>query len=297
MIANIIISHVCNLQCKHCYMKRETNKSFCNFIRKDWEDISNNLLSLGINDVNFTGGECTLNPVLCNYIKKAKSFFNQVSIFTNGFYLPDSILPVCEHYWISLDGSRNEHELIRNNNIAFERTLNTLDRLQRHNKSVHIQTTVNAINVSSLSSLLPIYKKYSLCIKSISLEAVLNTGNALVNGIGLNAESFPIIRQFKKEVLEQFYYGIFVKDNLFYKQQIIDVVNSPLYKFPLFVDLVSSMAYVFSDKIAVPLRKLNNEYIVKSNENIKKELLYNISDFDDNQLINMEEIIVNNKSQ
>lgn len=73
---NIIITHKCNLMCKHCYMNagnmdfEETNIIFSKF-----KCVIQKIKEMGVKEIMLTGGECTISPIFLkcwNTVKKIK---------------------------------------------------------------------------------------------------------------------------------------------------------------------------------------------------------------------------------
>ena len=90
---NIIITHKCNLMCKHCYMNAG-NKEFedCNVIFAKFKNTIQKIKAMNINEVMLTGGECTISPLFLKMLQYCKENEVKPSIFTNGFAFNHEIL-------------------------------------------------------------------------------------------------------------------------------------------------------------------------------------------------------------
>ena len=70
---NIIITHKCNLMCKHCYMNAG-NKEIenCDIIFNKFKNIVLKIKAMNINEIMITGGECTISPVFLKMLEYCK---------------------------------------------------------------------------------------------------------------------------------------------------------------------------------------------------------------------------------
>ena len=91
--ANILLTHHCNLYCKHCYMNanNKTKEAFEEIYKKTIKTIKQ-LKEMGVNKVLLSGGECTTFPYLKEVIEYCKKEKIEVIIFTNAINIPDSII-------------------------------------------------------------------------------------------------------------------------------------------------------------------------------------------------------------
>lgn len=144
----------------------------------------------------------------------------RIAIFTNGVNIPLNILEICDEYYISLDGSEEIHNLIRGNNKAYRQTVNSLKVLNKLNKKIIIQTTISKWNIQHLYELIPIYKEFLPNLEQINLEGVINQGAAVVNALGISEDELELIGKFKERILEELGFKVWVKDNLYSKEQI-----------------------------------------------------------------------------
>ena len=228
---------------------------------------------LEIEKIIFTGGECTLNPYLKEMIKLSKEKEIPVAIFTNGISIPSNILDICDEYYVSLDGNEKIHNLIRGNENAYNQTINSLNVLDKLNKKIVIQTTINKWNIHHLNQLIPIYKEFITNLEQISLEGVVNEGGTIENSLGLNENEVELVKKFKGKILEELSYKVWVKDNLYSQDQIKQFLVQRNVYFPLWVDLVRKQSYLFKENFAVPFNCINCEMVEKVNEGIKTNIV------------------------
>ena len=141
---NIILTHRCNLNCKHCYMNASYN------VDEDFDKIflsAKQLLSMlmnnGVTEVMFTGGECTTFPHIVELVKYAKDIgFGKVDIFTNGMILNKELFDLVDACYLSIDGLEHNHNFVRGNNYSFKNLLKTLDYLKEIDKITYLQFTI-----------------------------------------------------------------------------------------------------------------------------------------------------------
>ena len=78
----------CNYRCRFCFAKFSDVPELCNDLEKS-KVLLKKLRDLGVEKINFTGGEPLLCRTLGELIKYAKELGIATSIVTNGYYLPE----------------------------------------------------------------------------------------------------------------------------------------------------------------------------------------------------------------
>ena len=150
----------CNFRCWYCYEKHPKGRMDDNTIKKIKKLIDNILSNNELKhfSLSWFGGEPLMyfNEVIYPisiYLKKRVNelgitFSN--SITTNGFLLTPDIINQCveihlNHYQITLDGNRETHNKIRNQNgePSFDRILQNTILLAQANKNIDIRLRVN----------------------------------------------------------------------------------------------------------------------------------------------------------
>lgn len=292
MIANVILTHNCNLCCKHCYLSEKLSVKDDVNISTSWGKILEIAPRLNIDKFNFTGGEVTTSHYVGNVVDSCRQNNYAISIFTNGINIPKRIIKECNEYWISLDGTESVHNEIRNNSCAFKNTMQSLEILKNLKKIIHIQTTVNKKNIECLDELIPIYESLLPQLSSISLTCVIDQGNAKQNRLSLNQEELRQVKLFKEQLVERLSYKVLVKDNLYTKEQIRQFVLNSHAIFPLWIDLIDHIAYVFSDNFCCELETMNEKWFGETQNVIKTILYRKIEQQDEKDLINIENLLV-----
>jgi len=151
----------CNLNCIYCYASKRSaeleslKKSEYIRLLDDLNDISGTL------NITFTGGEPLLNNDISNVANYAKKKNNNISLLTNGILICKSnVNEISELFGlikISIDGSNKlTHEYHRGES-SYDKTINAIDLLDKHNANYMISMTVTKSNIDDIESM---SKKY-----------------------------------------------------------------------------------------------------------------------------------------
>lgn len=194
-----LITGRCNLNCKHCYAsqyRREVEASTSAVIKVLCE-----AYSVGVEHVNFTGGEPLLRRDLFEILRECKDLGISTSVFTNSTLISEDValklsrleVPV----YTSLEGPNREvHESIRGLN-SWSRALKGMGILRRYGIPFHINVTVTSLNWSSVGETLE--KAVDLGAYSTSIIPAMPVGNSFINGIS------PSPLEFKRALVEAYY--------------------------------------------------------------------------------------------
>ncbi len=127
------LSRNCNLNCLHCGSDCKKNINFPELTTQSWLRIIDFIAANFSNKVNLiiTGGEPLLYRELVQIAKHIHSHGFRWGIVSNGHLLNETIfnslilngLTSCT---ISIDGTKKEHNFLRNNNHSFEKVCNAL---------------------------------------------------------------------------------------------------------------------------------------------------------------------------
>lgn len=143
----------CNLRCLHCY------SSSSPAVR---EFLSPQLLQAAISDiadegyewVSFSGGEPTVYPALAGTLSHAKAVGLKTILVSNGMLLNesrlDALCPNVDLLVLSLDGTPESHNRLRNNPRAFELMSNRLEGLRQRNVAFGFIFTLTQYNLDEL---------------------------------------------------------------------------------------------------------------------------------------------------
>ncbi len=181
---NIIITHKCNLMCKHCYMNAG-NKDFEDEkeIFKRFKEVIN---KLNVKQIMLTGGECTISPIFYKILDYCKDNNIEVTLFINGLIFNRKILEYVDNYSLSIDGLKTYHNNLRGSDKAYDNTINTIKLLKENNKNITVQITVMKDNIEEILSIIKLL--YSYGVKNINLCSLLDEGRSIENKLDSNID-------------------------------------------------------------------------------------------------------------
>ena len=127
---DIGLSEVCNLSCLMCRRPQESE-----FMAK--EKVGRTLREaarVGIRAVSFSGGEPFVHPDIREILRMALEIGIEIELVTNGTLVRESDVPLLERMkcvTLSIDGPQKEHDFIRGSEGAWDKTMATLELLER----------------------------------------------------------------------------------------------------------------------------------------------------------------------
>ena len=276
---NIIITHKCNLMCKHCYMNAG-NKEFedCDIIFYKFKNIIQKIKTMNITEVMLTGGECTVSPVFLKMLEYCKENKIKPSIFTNGFAFNHEILNYVDNYCLSLDGLESNHNYLRGNSMGFRKTIDTIKYLQDKGKKVTIQVTVTKANLNEILDIIDLLN--SLKVKNINLCCLLDEGRSISNNLDSSID-LTMLNSIIEEVYRKTGYNIKIHSNVFNKIDTKIFLKTKSITFPLWIDLINDSFYLIKDNsiFSRPLNKLSIKNIKKLNKSVNNYILNDFSKY------------------
>jgi radical S-adenosyl methionine domain-containing protein 2 len=139
----------CNYKCKFCFSQK-LDKEVTNIERVD--QILQHVRKLGMEKINFVGGEPTLHPLFLEIVKLAKDLGFVVSIVSNGYYLNRETIcklkPFVDWIGLSVDSVDEEVEaaLGRGNGDHVKHIVELAETIHEAGIKLKINTTVTKLN-------------------------------------------------------------------------------------------------------------------------------------------------------
>lgn len=148
----------CNLRCRHCGSSADLPRAD-ELTLEESLAICDQFPALLVQEVAFTGGEPLLQPDWARIATHLGKLDIRTQILTNGLTLgPDTVAQMKEvgiaAVGVSLDGLEATHDYIRSHKGLFRRVLAGIDRVLNASLPLTVITTVNALNLNELPSLL-----------------------------------------------------------------------------------------------------------------------------------------------
>lgn len=187
-----IVTHRCNLRCRHCYAVRYSNE------RELSEDNALKAVEIiadaGVEHLHITGGEPLLWPSLWRVLDAANTSGLETSLFTNATLLPmkpELATKIATHVtkvYTSLDGPSPEiHDIIRGPG-SFRRAVEGIRLLINEGARVHINMSVTELNWAYVRDTLK--KALELGASSVSIIPAMPAGRAAETGVWVRPSNF-----------------------------------------------------------------------------------------------------------
>jgi MoaA/NifB/PqqE/SkfB family radical SAM enzyme len=147
LVAELFLTENCNLRCVSCACWRTTTKG--ELTTSEWAHVLDQLVDAKIHKVNFTGGEPLLRPDAIELMAYAHAIgIKNIHLNSNAILLtPERIERVLaagvRSFNVSIDGTRDTHDLIRGRVGAFDTTMDNLQRLVDAGRGLGIRIRMN----------------------------------------------------------------------------------------------------------------------------------------------------------
>lgn len=203
---DLAITYRCNNDCAHCYNARE--RSFPELDTKDWKKILDQLWSLGVPHIVFTGGEATLRNDLPELIAHAESNGQITGLNTNARRLADKkyvgqlVDAGLDHVQVTVESCDEQiHDGMMRAKGAFKQTIQGLKNILATRLYVMTNTTMLRTNVHKIPDTLDFLAE--LGVPTIGLNALIYAGQGLSVGTGLHERELqPVLDMAVKKTSE-----------------------------------------------------------------------------------------------
>lgn len=165
------ITSGCNYRCKHCgnnsLIPKETDLT-----SEEIYKLLDEMITMRLLKINFTGGEPTSNPKLLDYIRYVKGKIPRITITTNGSLITDEMARKLKEAGlnmakISIDGLIDFHNQFRNFKNAYEKAIGAIKNFQKHGIEVRVQSTLTKNNTKDLLELMEVLSDLKISHQTI----------------------------------------------------------------------------------------------------------------------------------
>jgi radical SAM protein with 4Fe4S-binding SPASM domain len=194
---DLALTYRCNNDCAHCYNARERN--FPELDTDHWKRILDQLWSLRVPHIVFTGGEATLRNDLPELIAHAESNGQITGLNTNARRLTDKkyvqklVDAGLDHVQITVESCDEQiHDEMMRAKGAFKQTIQGLKNVLATRLYVMTNTTMLRTNVHKIPDTLDFLAEVG--VPTIGLNALIYAGHGLNVGTGLHERELqPIL--------------------------------------------------------------------------------------------------------
>ncbi|MFQ6695994.1 MAG: radical SAM protein [Alphaproteobacteria bacterium] len=258
----MVLSHRCNYNCIHCYDKQKTDLFDTERIYENAKVLLKKFKKMGLKEVLFSGGECTLFPKIHELVDCANKLGILPSIFTNGSSQDVSLFTKLKSVCTSVDGNCATHNIIRRNPAAYQNVVTFLTNPVIKEKPIIVQTTISKTNISDLSYITDIAQMLSFPKDTLKIYAMSKTTDSKKNSLLLTQDEYIKVSEYIQNLCKSYDYHINISTDII-DTDVIKTINLETLLFPLFIDIGQNKFYVFADIAALsrPLDELSVDTI------------------------------------
>lgn len=179
---DISLSYKCNNHCPHCYLAKNADDKG-NLTTKQWEQVIDKLWDIGVPQIVFTGGECTLRQDLVHLVHHSKRFVT--GIISNGTNITPALahaLKDAELDWIQITletWNRKTHDRMQGRKGAFDETVKGIKACVKAGLQVSINATITQMNKKDLEMLIDFAD--CLGVKIVSTNSIIRSGRGKIS--------------------------------------------------------------------------------------------------------------------
>jgi len=203
--ANWHLTTKCNYNCKFCF-SRKLDAEIKNL--KIAEEVLKKLVDIGIEKINFAGGEPLLHPLFLPIIRMAKDMMFAVSIISNGYYLNRDTISKLSPYvdWIglSVDSTYEEVEVAlgRGNGNHVKHITAIADIVHCTGVKLKINTTVTRMNYAE--NMRPLLKKLMPeRWKAFQVLHITGQNDRYFNELSITDKEFDYFKSINQDCIEE----------------------------------------------------------------------------------------------
>jgi len=270
-----ILDTRCNLNCPHCYVhSREWQKKLT---RERGLKLIEEARELGIEEIDFSGGEALLIPETIDYLKKARELGLRVSLNSNGLLFNNDNLKLLKelevYLYLSIDGATKEaYERIRGIG-NYDLLLSKLKLLEQYGLKFSLLFTLSSINQAEAKKMVSFAQKIGA--EALCLIPVIPSGQARKTGIWIDSSLvIKAIGEISEEA-EKLNYKVVVLDCPYLKILPLsrNLVIEPCPSFEI-IDLSPAGDILMCDVLDIPLSEIRSKSLKKALKEIINHPLY-----------------------
>ncbi len=202
----IYLTDECNLNCIHCWQSASLAErgNHSNLQFNDCRNFLDDAITMGLKNTTVSGGEPLLNPEFHKFAGYFHENNIKMSIETNGILISDpdifdTIKNCGIHCAISLDGISPEiHNKHRGSTDAFQRTVRSINKLEREKIYYQLIMAISKFNYHELPPLLDWVKEKCKYCDTFKINVINNLGRGermSKKGLLFRPEEFPKISE------------------------------------------------------------------------------------------------------
>ncbi len=209
----------CNMNCLHCGSRagheRENELS-----REEAMDAADELIELGCKHLSFIGGEVFLYAGWEKIARKLTDSNLSVNVITNGYLFGDKQVEEVRYAGLlnvalSIDGMEENHNKIRHNSRYFARLTQTMDRLNKEDIPIGVNTTLLNSNVFDLEDQYNFFLDKNVKIWQLQLANPMGNLRDHKDQL-ISIENIKKLTAFIKEKRDEAKMSVYAGDNIGY---------------------------------------------------------------------------------
>jgi len=240
ILAQIEITRNCNHGCFFCFRQCQPGFKYNDQPLGKWLLILDKLYSLGIRQLNLSGGEVFLYKDIDSLIKYAKrKKFERIVVNTNGLIkISPAISKLTDEIVFSIHGLGKDHDQITGVSGSFKNLFSNLASCLKIRKNVGINTVVSENNIGDLEAIYDHFKDYKLLYHSFNLYIDReNLESKMADYSDLFNQYFAFLKTIPQSRLKLRHgmHNVYIDDKNFY-QSTIPLPNCAAGKYKMVID-------------------------------------------------------------
>ena len=200
------VTNTCNLSCSFCYIDAVKEKT-TNIPIKRIKELANEAKSVGGIRVIISGGEVFIRRDWFDIFEAFDSEGFTLSIVSNGTLIKTQVIEKLKglrdtHILISLDGDKQNHDRIRGQQGAHQKTIEAIERLIESGISVQVNATIIKTNLEDVPFLTKLSRDLNVSMRFSLLNP--HNGRGVRNStLALNVQEIIALREFCHEMRQR----------------------------------------------------------------------------------------------